>query len=987
MSTDIQKQKKNLIFMIDTTGSMGHWISALTTILPYLCQGIALTQIFNKIGIVSYKDYDKSSMAQNAIYNFSGYADINDENSIKKLSNYAAGLKCSGGGGIPEAWKTAMFKIANIEHEGKVYILHLVDAPPHTDYMLDSEGLMEKKELKNLFDYVELEQFVLDKLPNLHYSCLTSHIHQFYCHLAQRTGGRVYKHIGNLHIEPDKIRHNIIQILNNWLDFDDKFQNSVIIDPKLIGTFKTENELSSITMTYDENPEQPDSSLSKIMLDAVRKVRFDSTFVEHLIKQFTIIITENPMTLTISPIIGKMWRELCKRRNDVRRDELITLLNKRKHNLNMENRTILDNWLTESYDSEYEIREDLYIFMSKNSVCGLIRYYPEMDKIILKETGAEISLVAQQIVQMVNIFNVKSTCIIHAIFSRMMIDVNFNKGIIVENVSTDGENGTDGTDPISENQLPPNSIPLNMPIQKIFELIMHIVCPGTKLTRRYAAMIAIYAVQHGGVMSELGKKFLDKVRGKWINWVVRPDGSPEIPECWSKKFLNFVLHPDSICFALTEDEIIRGKRLMKINWLLRFYRQLEVSVKLIDIENMEFNREEHKILCNTCNILRPQSLITSNGECGYCHWGLLRPNIEYVMVTCHGCRSLYSRDKRSIVEGKSKCYACRRDLISPKTKCNSCNFSYVNYHKPFDQNKCESCAQGLDKINIMYKDINIQTDRIFTRSTFDAVCESLGFRIDGKVDNSSALYSVESITNDIVANPLIEITDTYYGNQIENLPEIAQYLKKVMSGEDPIMPDCSICFGQFHTSQLVPSCGRKNCRYRICIDCCKSWYCTNIPGNIICQRACLCQFCARIPASGLLAKINPQMISINKWIQNNPLDMDTYYGWCIDCLKPKALYKIECAGSTTTPNLKNYKCLECHSPSPTLNTKNCPTCTVCTSKTAGCNHIRCTSCDTHWCWECGIGCDSSSDTYDHMWSKHGRIFEYDTPINIHDDIE
>jgi len=82
-------------------------------------------------------------------------------------------------------------------------------------------------------------------------------------------------------------------------------------------------------------------------------------FLEHVISEFRTIITTSPMSLTITPVLGKMWREFCKRRQDIRRDELIDLLSNRKHSLNAEDKAVMETWLTESYNSQAEIDEEI----------------------------------------------------------------------------------------------------------------------------------------------------------------------------------------------------------------------------------------------------------------------------------------------------------------------------------------------------------------------------------------------------------------------------------------------------------------------------------------------------------------------------------------------------------------------------------------------------------------------------------------------------
>ncbi len=52
--------------------------------------------------------------------------------------------------------------------------------------------------------------------------------------------------------------------------------------------------------------------------------------------------------------------------------------------------------------------------------------------------------------------------------------------------------------------------------------------------------------------------------------------------------------------------------------------------------------------------------------------------------------------------------------------------------------------------------------------------------------------------------------------------------------------------------------------------------------------------------------------------------------------------------------------------------KPCPKCTASIEKTEGsCNNIRCSSCETFFCWFCLEACGSSAEVYGHMTEVHG----------------
>ncbi|KAG2152753.1 hypothetical protein DEU56DRAFT_514010 [Suillus clintonianus] len=57
----------------------------------------------------------------------------------------------------------------------------------------------------------------------------------------------------------------------------------------------------------------------------------------------------------------------------------------------------------------------------------------------------------------------------------------------------------------------------------------------------------------------------------------------------------------------------------------------------------------------------------------------------------------------------------------------------------------------------------------------------------------------------------------------------------------------------------------------------------------------------------------------------------------------------------------------------THDVKNCPGCKTPIERSEGCNHMTCTRCQTHICWECLATFPKGDGIYDHMREKHGGI--------------
>lgn len=963
-------EEKTLLFFIDTTGSMGSWISAIVVALPSLVRSVALTQVFDKIQIVSYKDYDVSNVVE-----FSILCNCAKPEEVQELQNFAKSLKPTGGGGAPEAFKTGLLRIIEqTKISGKLFIIHLTDAPPHVEGSLDSQGVKEKQLLKEKFDYFTLVNLFTSNFTKLRFCTLCTNAHPFYCYLANKIEGSVHLLTGGT--SPENIRNKITMLLNTWFGFDNGFENQIklqnsndvekIDEPKLAKKqIHTVNEIES------------DDTLSRALFDTIAKLKTDENFLENVIHEMGDIIEIDPISLTISPILGKMWRELCKRRHDTRRDDLISLLNKRKSALPDADKNVIDEWLKDSYNSVAEIEEDLIKWLNNNPVTGLLRFLPENE-----------DLCAQKMVQLLAAGDKKSTTVIRAILTRMYIDENFN--LPKCNLSDDD----DGI------PLPERSLPLNLPKHQLFELILHTVAPGTKLTRRYAALLALHSILCNCILKNHAIEFLNSIKGKWINWSRRADGTIEVPECWSMLFLSLILR-DETQFCLTEQELKDALYYRRIGFALRFYRQLEVSVKIIDVTSLDGVFPDHQIECVSCSQSRPLTIINANGKCGYCCSDNGTVVIEkYLSTRCYFCGSIYNRDYSAYIPGYSKCYECRASegaKSSPFVTCNTCQLNFVQPYKTDEglpNNQCGPCSQGVKARELQYKEYPVLSHQVVPSSYFPALCKSVGleFICENELNSSAALYDVIEFFKVLdeceVAAPPDEIV--FRNAKVQNISDIWNELINIMSGSKvPTLPECSICLELKPTGQINLACGRKGCPQRVCNECAEQWYGINTPGNLIYQRAILCQFCSRVPSPKTLARINPRLISLASFASKNKLDPDIYYAWCRVCFQPEEYARHECA--QVAPNVENHTCNACGNTPAKNNSDNpdsfkeCPKCTVMTEKISGCNHILCSSCNTHWCWKCSAIEESADLLYSHLSEAHGGFFDEDAYFDEYDD--
>jgi hypothetical protein len=496
----------------------------------------------------------------------------------------------------------------------------------------------------------------------------------------------------------------------------------------------------------------------------------------------------------------------------------------------------------------------------------------------------------------------------------------------------------------------------------------------------------------------LAQTYLESIRGKWINWNRKEDQTPEVPESWTRQFLDLILHKDCRIY-LTESELSDALRFRQISSLLSFYHNAELQVKMVDLKSVDTKYPDHMIECRICKINRPLSLMASHGDCGYCMAKVSQHtpiDIEYKQVRCVPCGAIYSVNSSVKIPGHSKCYACRFCSIqfsSPKSTCSVCDLKFINWlgDSKFTDSKCGGCIRGLAPRKLTYNEFPILTHQLFGNH-FKTLCSELGFGVQTTFKPNSALYdAVLHIVPIISVDPIpisIPTNVLFRDNPVSNVEELWTQTLEIMKGHIQTLPECAVCMETVRPSDLTRSCGRKGCEQRVCHECSKSWYGQNTVGSLIYQRATTCQFCARLPAPKILSRVNKNLIDLAFSIAHHKLDSDKYYAWCMKCFKQSEIGDRACGEANTVPNIKNHVCKTCIPIADiSVRTKECPKCTVSTEKSGGCNHIECVSCHTHWCWECGQDCLTSGSTYAHMHDVHGRIYEEEEPHHTYYDTD
>ena len=362
------------------------------------------------------------------------------------------------------------------------------------------------------------------------------------------------------------------------------------------------------------------------------------------------------------------------------------------------------------------------------------------------------------------------------------------------------------------------------------------------------------------------------------------------------------------------------------------------------------------------------------------------------------CGCIYEVVRHQDLKGKPKCHYCRTKQKVPYVTCKECSNRYVlpdpSLLEKMEQNKdnwtCAICKNtshlSFEFISFLLKDIlssnlHLMTD-IFNleEASFNQISKRQSlFKIYRDSWGTMKKREPKAEAEAGKDNKAVMLK----GQKAVHEDELKAEIRKVVTDEDLTEP-CSLCYEDTFISQLA-TCGNENiCKTRICSDCQCKWVNEIQPGKVVFTSHLVCPFCKRAPKESVFTKYNRPAKSLlhkehlKRVIRRMHEKPDLYYGWCEGCSMIKEIGRVDCGDTVNVPystsDTDSFVCETCTVAEQLSapNEKKCPGCKAPTIKSYGCNHIRCSQCETHWCYVCGDKFDHST-IYDHLRQVHGGI--------------
>ena len=950
-----------IIFLIDTTASMRTFCEAMPSTLIQCINTIKL--LFPNVIIKFYKYTDYCLIKNNESVVISCESDSNN-----KLINFAKNLNVSPiGNDSPEAVKTALNIIINDlknnSLSNRTLILHYTDAGYHTNNQTGSGKhnlAAEKEALKEFnpgFDACD----IVRSLDNLGITVITfmPPIKDF----SNKIRIMAYKTmitLGNVVYLPNTYITTITEhTMGVLLQMMGQPFEKINIFPRLnISKFESEIsdefrinvgkiELKCNFQNIDIHP----AFYVKNIKDIEKQFFQNENFRNEVYESFSELFNRNLIDcLLYNSVLGRLWRALCRRREDPRSQELCNTITQCMHSLPTSQQENLKKFIEDSFNQEDEIYRIIFNTNYDDEISTfdpLIEGFFVIDRISNLPTSKDIK------------------SLLNAPIPEALSKVqHFLSGLQFVRQG-----------PLPFNGKKPIYIPLGIKNKDFFSILMHLIHPGLLLSLRPAAIVAILAYLSGHpILKPKAEKFLNDIKGKHIPPIEKYKDYPIILDH------NLVKLIIKVTQFLTDDEKKLYEYLNKII-RLKEAKKLLISIDTSYSPNLKIKSLDHRNLCFGCNYYRSDTLMKDD-LCGLCIVGTEKDIIpdcdnsldHSFLVECRSCTAIYSVVNLSQLNISPKCHYCRNQQDPEIVQCIKCKNKFCCPTEKLrkDQYTCKRCQVKPSE--------SIEISKIKLIDLIDSNPELINYfhlKNHTAIFNSSSLFNLWENYGNLEQNTLIPYEKLIMYNKKQINDNLDNFIIKLTSSvfNSSLLQTCSMCYEEMPLSNLQSPCGQ--CENLTCTTCLKHWYGNANPGKLYVPASGLCAFCKRVPKASCI-KLYNKLASRLQGRKNQNYLHNMYYAWCIRCQKIKELAPKEC--SEDAPNISNFECEECKLAITTLDeisldqaTKKCPSCSVKTFRISGCWHMSCPKpCNAHWCWKCGENFTYST-IYDHMNKEHGSI--------------
>ena len=406
----------DLLILVDATYSMVNYIEALQTSLPKIIQLSQLTDCFERVGLLAYRDYSEHQREVDGLLKWSGWMHTNATKqdagiSSKTLMDVARQLEPIGGGDFPEATKTGLAKAHELARaDATTIVLLYTDATPHiavdgsgkdrkSNQSLEKDNLTGAKpsQLYNVHhpefaDWVSAANILRDGKKKFHvfsfldeslasWKCLGG----YYSYLSAMTRGACF-HLTQS--DPTSIASVTVDVLLCWMGAEKTGSESVKLPANLVRYMSGQsirklkhesdpagNDYFWATGSKNDAEKSTEKNMtqtrvtSTILKSHIPKKRpavqnfagrykQDESYREVVREQIAALIEMDITAFSLNPVFGSLWRAVCNDRKYEKRDALLNAFSIAVDRIqDTDEKTRMKAWLEESYDYAGEIAD------------------------------------------------------------------------------------------------------------------------------------------------------------------------------------------------------------------------------------------------------------------------------------------------------------------------------------------------------------------------------------------------------------------------------------------------------------------------------------------------------------------------------------------------------------------------------------------------------------------------------------------------------
>jgi len=905
-----------LVFLCDGTGSMRECLNAVKKAIMWVRTLSCLLDM--EVGICVYRDYE---MNENYLINALEPGDPMSL-TLKNMVNGQAPIS-GRGADYAEASKTGLVTIRPWLDK-QTYVIHFTDAPPH--------GMMDHRDTNSVKEEAALgkDDYDWDKL------CKT---------ITDKCGGftTVYQYVED---------HKPYEKLGKVIKVE-----RCAKAPKILET--------AITAIFDMVP------ADVLALDTLEK-RFldDETYRDRAYIAFIDLLEDaggGMVALTYNPVFGRLWRSICRRRDDPRSVTALNRMSQAVQSLEGEVRTQVQEWIEESYD-----------------VSGVIQ--AQIDECKVQWPAYVSVLEPDDLMTRKEFMEVARSCDPRVVARVVMILARVR--VVHE---------------------PPANLESIVYLPRemdFFKYATHLVVPGTETGARLAGLMALFVLKSGAACPELKEDALAYLRmhkGKWLMV------SRELPEAYNYNLARIVQpYPE----LLTDRERLFYDAIYRCGGLWTA-SQHKISIKtgmlLVNgIRDLDTLRDDHTDICVKCQKSRSLTVLDERLICLACTEDLRDvpdvPEGKSRMVQCRSCSCVYSVLRpAALFLTEPKCHVCRetecRERPAVQT-CRTCSVSYYRVSKKAvtpEPYTCCNCELGrtfetevslrrLWNDNMEHVSLVLGLDRYLECGLDPFGSRSFFKQGDAleKICDKNMRVPAPNPSRDLEREKL---SMTYKMRVIRNGPAVYRTMRDLVGKGKRSYSSCSICDHSSPTEFMPTGCGRKTCQ-PMCSSCARSWYSAK-PGQVVTPNQLQCPLCRQAPTSKVLRKANRELCALKS---AGPLAFapGSWMAWCIKCYTLQPFVDKLCTDNRVPTIKGDFICetctiLETSRTSELMNGledapdyKKCPgeDCGMAIHRSSGCDHVTCPrrDCGVHFCYRCCYVGDDAGDVYDHMMDscREGR---------------